>query len=395
MSQNLVNPDSPDLKHLREEGYNIEIRSAYLLLKDVPYVNSEKKIKRGVLVSKLNLAGDLTARPDDHQAQFIGDFPCHSDGSPMNEMGSPGAPTKLDEGLVVNHSFSRKPQRGHYENYHEKMTTYVALISGPAQAIDAGVTAQTFRVDEPDEADSPFNYLDTASSRAEINIVTRKLALDKIAIVGLGGTGSYVLDLVAKTPVKEIHLFDGDKLSTHNAFRSPSAPLIEELRAQPLKVDYFKDLYSKMHRRIIAHSSFIDVSNVDELRDMKFVFLCLDRGKSKRLIVEKLEELRIPFIDVGMGLYLKNEMLGGILRVTTSTPEQRQHVREKGRISFGDPQGGNEYDRNIQIADLNALNATLAVIKWKKLFGFYADFEKEFFTTYTIESNMSTSEDTL
>ncbi len=395
MSQKLVNPDSPDLKRLREEGYNIEIRSAYLLLKDVPYVTSEKKVKRGILVSKLNLAGDLTARPDDHQAQFIGDFPCHLDGSPMNEMGSPGAPTKLDEGLIINHSFSRKPQRGYYENYHEKMTAYVALISDHAQVIDVGATAQTFRVDEPEEADSPFNYLDTASSRAEINIATRKLALDKIAIVGLGGTGSYVLDLVAKTPVMEIHLFDGDKLSTHNAFRSPGAPSIEELRAQPLKTVYFKDRYSKMHRWIKLHSSFIDASNVDELRDMKFAFLCLDRGKSKRLIVEKLEELGIPFIDVGIGLYLKNEMLDGILRVTTSTPEQRQHVREKGRIPFGDPQVDNEYDKNIQIADLNALNAALAVIKWKKLFGFYADFEKEFFSTYTIDSNMLINEDML
>jgi hypothetical protein len=39
----------------------------------------------------------------------------------------------------------------------------------------------------------------------------KKLELGKIAIIGLGGTGSYVLDLAAKTPVKEIHLFDGDK----------------------------------------------------------------------------------------------------------------------------------------------------------------------------------------
>lgn len=226
-------------------------------------------------------------------------------------------------------------------------------------------------------------------------MVTRKLAFDKLAIVGLGGTGSYVLDLVAKTPVKEIHTFDGDVYSTHNAFRSPAAPSIEELREQPKKVTYFKALYSKMHRGIIAHDTHVDASNVDQLRDMNFVFLCLDQGEPKRCIVEKLEEQRIPFIDVGMGLYFKNEMLGGILRVTTSTVDQRQHVRDKGRISFDDGGDNNEYDKNIQIADLNALNAVLAVIKWKKLFGFYADLEKEFFSTYTIGCNMLTSEDTL
>ena len=391
MSQKLINL-SPDLRQLRDEGYNIEIRSNYLLVKDVPHVNSSREVKRGILVSKLNLAGDKTARPDDHQAQFVGDRPCHSDGTPMNEVVNQSAATKLDEGLIIDHSFSRKPKCGYYLDYYEKMTTYVAILSSHAQVIEPGATAQTYRVDESEEADSPFNYLDTASSRAEINIVAKKLALDKIAIVGLGGTGSYVLDLMAKTLVKEVHIFDGDKLSTHNAFRSPGAPSIEELREQPLKTAYFADRYSKIHRGIVRHDSFVDASNVGLLSEMKFVFLCLDHAASKQLIVEKLEELGIPFVDVGMGLYLTNGSLGGILRVTTSTTEQRQHVRTKGRISFRN-QDDNEYNTNIQIADLNALNAALAVVKWKKLFGFYADQEKEFFSTYTIDCNMLTSDD--
>ncbi len=394
MSQEPINL-SPDLKQLRDEGYYLEIRGSYLLVKDVPYVNSEKEVKRGILVSKLNLAGDVTQRPDDHQAHFVGGRPCHRDGSPMNELISQSSENKLGEDLIVSHSFSRKPPRGYYENYYEKMTTYVAFISSHAEAIDSSATAQVYRVDEPEDDDSPFNYLDTASSRAEINIVTKKLALDKIAIVGLGGTGSYILDLVAKTPAKEIHLFDGDIYSTHNAFRSPAAPSIEELREQPLKVAYFKTLYSKMHRGIIAHDTYVAASNVDELQNMNFVFLCLDNNEPKRLIIEKLEEKGIPFIDVGMGLNLKNDMLSGILRVTTSTAEQRQHVWAKKRIPLDEEDDNNEYDKNIQIADLNALNAVLAVIKWKKLFCFYADLEKEFFSTYTIDCNMLTSEDAL
>ena len=40
-------------------------------------------------------------------------------------------------------------------------------------------------------------------------------------------------------------------------------------------------------------------------------------------------------------------------------------------MSFEDTPGDDDYNRNIQIADLNALNAAFAVIKWKKLFGFY------------------------
>jgi len=79
-----------------------------------------------------------------------------------------------------------------------------------------------------DEDESVFKYIDTASSRAGINVPTQKLELARIAIVGVGGTGSYVLDLVAKTPVKEIHLFDGDVFLSHNAFRAPSAASSDE-----------------------------------------------------------------------------------------------------------------------------------------------------------------------
>jgi len=49
--------------------------------------------------------------------------------------------------------------------------------------------------------------------------------------------------------------------------------------------------------------------------------------------------------------------------------------------------GGGEYDNNIQIADLNVLKAVLAVIEWKKFYGFYADDEHELFATYTIVAN--------
>src|SRR5258708_17774893 len=109
---------------------------------------------------------------------------------------------------------------------------------------------------------------------------------------------------------------------------------------------------------------------------MDFVFHCLE-GDSKKLLVEKLEEFNRPFIDGRMGVQLVEGALLGVLTVTTSTVEKRDHVRAKNRILFSDGNANNEYSQNIQIADLNALNAALAVIKWKKLFAFYKDFENE------------------
>ena len=236
-----------------------------------------------------------------------------------------------------------------------------------------------------------FNYIDTASSRAGINVVGQKLERGKVGIIGLGGTGSYVIDLVAKTPVKEIHLFDGDDFLQHNAFRSPGAPSIDQLGKVPKKVDYLRDLYSKMRRGIFAHDYNIDQSNVDQLRGLDFIFLCLDRGEPKRLIVENLEAFGACFVDVGMGVELVDGSLRGVLKVTTSIPEQREHFRR--RVSLADAHVNDDYDHNIQIADLNALNAALAVIKWKKLWGFYLDLENENYSTYTLDGNMLLNDD--
>jgi len=384
---------SADLKRLRDEGYDLEVRSGCLLVKDVPYVNSRKEVQHGILVIKLVLAGDQTGRPDTHQAYFSGEHPCNEDGTEVEKIKHGSGANSLAEGVVVNHSFSAKPKPDDsYPDYYAQVTTYVAIISGPARRIDSTLTAKTFPVIEPEkESEEPFNYIDTASSRAEIVSVTKKLALGKVAIAGLGGSGSYVLDLLAKTPVKEIHLYDGDIFFQHNAFRSPSAPSGDELRAKLPKTSYFKSVYGKMHRGIVDHPVYLDSSNAEELRSMDFVFVCVDKGSPKKLIVEKLEAFNIPFTDLGMGIQLNDNALGGILRVTTSTAQMRDHFRS--RVSFGDAQGGDDYDRNIQIADLNALNAALAVIRWKKLFGFYRDLKSEHHSQFSIDTNLLLNED--
>lgn len=394
MSQQLINLN-PDLKQLRDEGYDIEIKSRkYLLIKSVPYVNSSKEVKLGTLVSDLVLAGDATAAPNTHVAYFIGNHPCYRDGSEIAQIKYTSNTQTLDTDLVVQHGFSAVPKpEGKYKDYHHKMETYVALISAQAQLIDPTVTARTYPVIECSEDESVFKYADTASSRAGIDLVTRKLEIGKVAIVGLGGTGSYVLDLLVKTPVKEIHLFDGDEFLNHNAFRSPGAPSVEQLRERKKKVHYFGELYSKMRRGIITHDYYVIASNIQELQGVDFVFLCLDKGGDKRLIVERLEEWNIQFIDVGIGIQIVDDSLLGVVRVTTSTTRQRNHVRDKNRIPFSDGKKNNDYSRNIQIADLNALNATMAVIKWKKLFGFYKDFENEHYSTYTIDGNTLINED--
>lgn len=400
MSSRLVS-HSADLLHLVDDGYEVEIRSNYLLVNHVPYVNADRVVAYGSLVSELSQDGTSTIKPSSHEVWFIGALPCDNHGQELTSITNQRTEMHVADGIVAGCSFSSKPTDGQggflpegYADYYDKMTSYSNILCGFAQAIDPGATALTHAPVVTTEDESVFRYLDAWSSRARISAVSEKLAVGKVAIVGLGGTGAYILDLVAKTPVPEIHLYDRDTLYAHNAFRAPGAASVDELRERPNKVDYLHSKYDAMHRNVIPHAVHVTEENVGELQDMTFVFLSMDAGPAKRLVVEALEGFGVPFVDTGMGVYEVDGTLAGLVRTTASSNEQRDHVWEQQRISFAD-EGADEYDRNIQIADLNALNAVLAVIKWKKLFGFYADLEREFSSVYTVDGNDLLNEDFL
>jgi hypothetical protein len=390
MSSALISRN-PDLQRLLLEGYEVEIRSNHLLVHNVPYVNQRREVTKGTLVSNLSLAGDRTIKPESHVAYFTGDHPCNIDGKEIVQIKHTSQLTNLAPDIVVQHSFSNKPPAG-YADYHEKMTRYIEIISAPAKALQPAVTACTYKAVACASDEGVFNYMDTASGRAGITAVSAKLAVRRVAIVGLGGTGSYVLDFLAKTPVREIHLYDYDLFLQHNAFRAPSAASLEELQAQLSKVVYHQARYAKMHRGIHAHPVKVDANNVAELLGCDFVFLCMDSGPAKKLIVETLQANKVPFIDAGIGTELLEDKLElwAICRVTTSTPSKNDHVPR--RVSFAEA-GDDDYERNIQIAELNALCAAMAVIKWKKFCGFYQDLEGEHDSTYSTNIQMLTAED--
>ena len=382
---------SNDLSKLRDEGYEVDIQSNHLVIRNVPYVNNQCHVKRGLLVSTLDLNGDVTACPSTHQAFFVGEYPCDNNGQFLETIVNGKTQTNLGDDLIINYSFSSKPASG-YQDYYHKMSTYIDILSGYARKIDPAVTAKTFGVIESKNTDSVFEYMDNASGRAGISAASAKLESERIAIIGLGGTGSYVLDLVAKTPVREVHLFDDDDFLQHNAFRSPGAASKEELRARYKKVEYLSERYGVMRRGIEAHAVRIDADNVGLLKGMTFVFVCIDNGAAKLPIIEYLEQEGISFIDVGIGIYFKEQdaKIGGHIRVTTSTGNKRACARQHIDFSEGGP--NDIYGQNVQVADLNALNANLAVIKWKKLLGFYFDFDHEHHSTYTIDGNSLTNE---
>ena len=128
-----------------------------------------------------------------------------------------------------------------------------------------------------------------------------------------------------------------------------------------------------------------------ELAGFDSAFLASDAGAVKRDMISRLEDLGITFIDVGTGLYEVDGSLSRQVGVVTTTPQHR--YRARAPIPIDDIAAANEYTQNIQIADLNASNATLAVIKRKKLRGSYLDLEHENFSSYQLDGNCRINED--
>lgn len=237
-----------------------------------------------------------------------------------------------------------------------------------------------------------FKYPDTNSSRAGIEFLNRKFENQKIAIIGLGGTGSYILDQVAKTPVKEIHLFDNDVFQLHNAFRSPGAVSGEKLETEIgiKKVDYYYGIYSNMHNGIKPHAKYVMPESIIDFKEFSYVFISIDNNNVRYNLTKALLAIGVTFIDVGIGVNKAGDSLNGGVRVTVGSSIKNDHLDSR----FGSHESEeNEYGSNIQIADLNCLNAMFAVLKWKKLSGFYQDIKQEHNNLFFINTNKLLNED--
>ena len=393
MSQKLIVLD-PDLRKLQDDGYEVEVRNGHLLVHSIPYVNAQRNVLRGIVVTNLNGNTGKLGPPSDHQVWFVGDYPCHHTGAPIEGIRCNSNVTSLWPGFEVHHHFSCKPNGTNgYPDYYSKMKKYIDIISNEAKVIDPDATPYTFNVIVSTEEDSPFKYWDSASSRANILTLSPKFAKKKLAIIGLGGTGSYVLDLIAKTPVQEIHLFDGDAFLQHNAFRTPGAASEEDLEKRLPKVTYLTRIYDAMRTGIVPHHYYLDENNINELADLDFVFLCVDKGPVRKLVSGFLRHHQIPFIDVGMDIMMipEENRLFGTCRATLCTPEKSDHFDTRAPQSIDMRE--DLYRTNIQIADMNALNAAFAVIKWKQYYGFYQDITNAHHTTYSINSHSLTRDE--
>ena len=386
MSHQLISLN-PVLRKLQNEGFDIEVRGQYLWVHRVPYINANIDIASGTLVMSLNTSGDKVLAPDDHTAFWIGEEPRFQDGTLIPSLINSPQKENFGNNVYSDYFLSCMPDKngGRYLDYYDKVKTYCHMISDDAFLFDKEKCKKISRVILLEDEDSTLVYADTNSGRANIVGINERMKGKKVVIVGLGGTGSYLLDHLAKTCVEQIHLYDDDDFNTHNAYRAPGVPTREELNEQMSKVHYYYNRYSGFHKGIIPHKVKVGPDNFSELDGMDMVFMCVDSVSARNLIAGYLIEKGIPFIDSGMGLEKADNQLTGQVRVTTGVPAHHLHVKE----AFGDSTIDDDiYASNIQLSELNSLAANLMLIKWKRLIGIYNDqAEHDFNSVYSVGSN--------
>ncbi|MCR5131355.1 MAG: ThiF family adenylyltransferase [Prevotella sp.] len=380
-----------DLQRLQAEGFVMEVCDGWLVIHHIPYINTAREMKDGTLLMSLSISGDHTIRPNDHTAYWVGEQPCDVISKPLPSLVNSAVQKLVCQRFKVNFYFSchaekeEFPPNGDYPDYYEKVKHYFDTIAAPALCLDSEAWNLINKPLNTVPEDSPFCYMDTNASRAKITGLCNKFKGLKIGIIGLGGTGSYLLDQIAKTPVGEIHLFDEDVINNHNAFRAPGAMSEADLSKTPKKVDYYAHIYSNMHKGIIPHAVMVNSDNFSILDTLDFVFLSLDSVSAKKQIAGYLIDKHIHFIDSGMGIDQNPDgKLSGMLHVAIGTPDHYQHLSQ---IMGSEDAEKDEYATDIQIAELNALAANLSVIQWKKMLGFYADISHELYSVYTVNSN--------
>ena len=270
------------------------------------------------------------------------------------------------------------------------------LIHRYAKQIVGAVSAAGYSETTSLAMRGPFKIPNTFEARAAIGPVQDRIRDQRIAIIGLGGTGAYVLDLVAKTPVMEIHLLDADDVDWHNFMRAPGAPTAEEIESRhkgPLrKVNYYHSKYASLREGIHPHAVRVDnQSTFGEFlsaHPIDYAFVCIDQltdGDSPRqdVVYSALSEAVVPFIDSGVSITLDDRKVRGA--VTTSAYAAGS-VAWEDAIPNARVEGNVPGYRNVQLPEVNALAASLAVMEWRRRTEQYVSESASFLHRFRLET---------
>lgn len=125
-----------------------------------------------------------------------------------------------------------------------------------------------------------------------------KLARARVLIVGVGGVGGYVAEMLARSGVGHITLVDSDTVSVSNLNRQIIA--LTSTLGRP-KVEVMKERIGEINPecKVVALQEFVTADNVDQLLASGFDFVadCIDTVAAKVAMLAACKEKRIKVIS--------------------------------------------------------------------------------------------------
>ena len=138
-------------------------------------------------------------------------------------------------------------------------------------------------------------------SREELLIGTEaieKLKNSKVAIFGIGGVGSYVLEALARAGVQNFVLVDNDKISITNINRQIIATH-KTLGKDKVEVAKDRVLDINPEAKIEIYKEFFTVESEAKYLNSSVSYIadCIDTVSSKIELIERANKLNIPIIS--------------------------------------------------------------------------------------------------
>ena len=201
-------PTVPDeqIARLQADGYDMVLEGGHLVVRRLAYVGPSGLRTDGRLVLPVtHIGGVVTDVSGDHRIWFAGEEPRDDRGGVL---GGGGQAHGFGNREVADFMLSFKPPSGVYACLSDKIRQYARILLSAARQIGSAVTdtpGGSFQV-VPD--DLPLVYPDTNATRAGLVDLNTLFRGHTIAIVGVGGTGSFILDHVAKTWVCLLYTSD-------------------------------------------------------------------------------------------------------------------------------------------------------------------------------------------
>ena len=367
-------PTSHDggLDRVIQAGLDYTIEGDTLTVGPVSYRLRSGGVAHGELICHLEREGEKLSAPSDHTVGWVADEKPHAaDGQVLESLIHQDWSQGWPNGMTSRCGMSRRPHGRGYRDYGEKMLAYARLI--------ARETGQNWRRDAVGSGlvKDGNNMVDqeTGLTRSAVGDMDQLVQREKLAVIGAGGTGGFIVDMISKCNVASIDIYDDDVVSQHTQLRWPGVVnrlVVEEHRN---KAEYLAQMYSsRTNRNIRGHALRVDRGDLSFFRDKTMVFVAIDRGEDRRTILTGLTDMGVNFIDCGIDLHRAPDGLTASARIVRTAAgdnrEQRMAIVER---TPDRDMGEGLYEAAIQTAEVNALNATLAVIAWKQGIGFYKD----------------------